>query len=152
MRRPHSNNKLLVPFHEFLDSVILRDHEVYTEEGCDTLNLFEVEGTSDASNFNRIAVLGRILAAKNSMSTVGTGYITFEQVVDDCHSVGILPETSNQILSFLISRRVIETETSIRDSFELSKYVRITSSGEYYINSLCKVFGYLDMIIGSSPD
>lgn len=140
-----------VPFHEFLNAVVLRDHEVYTEDSCDVFNLFAVVGTSDASNFNRIAVLGRVLASKNLKLGVGTGYALIEEVVNDCHSVGILPETTYSILSFLNSRRAIETETTIKDDISSSQYVRITSSGEYYINKLCLMFGYLDLIVFQTP-
>ena len=140
-----------VPFHEFLDSVVLRDHEVYTEDGCDVFNLFAVTGTSDASNFNRIAVLGRILASKNSKVGIGTGYSLIEDVVNDCHASGVLPETTHAVLAFLIARRAIETETTIKDDLSSSKYVRITVSGEYYINRLCQMFGYLDLIVFQTP-
>ena len=142
---------ILVPFHEFLNAVVLRDHEVYTEESCDVLNLFAVTGTIDASNFNRIAVLGRILSSKNTKSEVGIGYSLIEDVVNDCHSVGILPETTFANLSFLTARRIIETETAIKDEISTSMYVRITSSGEYYLNSLSSMFGYLDLIVFQTP-
>lgn len=140
-----------VPFHEFLNAVVLRDHEVYTEDSCDIFNLFAVSGTSDASNFNRIAILGRILAAKNLKVGVGTGYVLIEDVVNECHSVGILPETTYSTLSFLTARRAVETETTIKDDISSSQYVRITSSGEYYINKLCLMFGYLDLIVFQTP-
>jgi energy-coupling factor transporter ATP-binding protein EcfA2 len=140
-----------VPFHEFLNSVVLRDHEVYTEDGCDVFNVFAVTGTSDASNFNRIAVLGRVLGAKNIKSEVGTGYVLIEDVVNDCHSVGILPESTYAIISFLTARRAIETETTIKDDINTSKYLRITASGEYYITKLALMFGYLDLIVFQTP-
>jgi len=140
-----------VPFHEFLNAVVLRDHEVYTEDGCDIFNLFAVSGTSDASNFNRIAVLGRILASKNSKVGVGTGYALIEDVVNDCHASGVLPETTHSILSFLTARRAIETETTIKDDITSSKYVRTTAAGEYYIHRLSKMFGYLDLIVFQTP-
>ena len=140
-----------VPFHEFLNAVVLRDHEVYTEDSCDVLNLFAVAGTSDASNFNRIAVLGRILASKHLKVGVGTGYVLIEEVVNDCYSVGILPETTYSILSFLTARRAVETETTIKDDISSSQFVRITSSGEYYIDKLCLMFGYLDLIVFQTP-
>ncbi len=140
-----------VPFHEFLNSVILRDHEVYTEDSCDIFNIFALSGGIDASNFNRIAVLGRILAARHSKTAVGTGYVLIEEVVNDCHSVGLLPETTYSILSFLTVRRAIETETTIKGDIPSSKYIRATSSGEYYIRKLSRMFGYLDLIIFQTP-
>lgn len=150
VKRPNPYG-FLVPFHEFLNAVILRDHEVYTEDSCDVFNIFAISGTVDASNFNRIAVLGKILMARNSKSDVGIGYILIEEVVNDCHSVGLLPETTYSILSFLTARRVIETETTIKDDISSSKYVRITSAGDYYVNKLSRIFGYLDLIVFQTP-
>lgn len=144
-------NGFLIPFHEFLNAIILRDHEVYTESGCDIINIFNVTGTSDASNFNRITVLGKILKAKNTKTDVGNGYVLIEEVINDCHSVGILPETTTSVLTTLNARRMIETETTIKDEVATSKYVRATLSGNYYIEYLAKSFGYLDLIIYETP-
>ena len=140
-----------IPFHEFLNAIILRDNESFTESYCDALNIFNVTGSSDASNFNRVAVLGRILHAKNSKTEIGNGYVLVEEVINDCHSVGILPVTTVSILTTLNSRRLIETETTIKDDITSSKYVRATVSGYYYINELSKLFGYLDLIIYETP-
>ncbi|WP_341937210.1 P-loop NTPase fold protein [Marinimicrobium sp. C2-29] len=140
-----------VPFHEFLNAIILRDHQVFSEDDCDTINIFNVTGTSDASNFNRIAVLGRILSSKNSKSEIGTGYVLIEQVVNDCYSAGILPETTISIITTLNSRRLIETETTIKSDISQSKYLRATKAGSYYIEDLCKMFGYLDLVVYGTP-
>jgi len=144
--------RITIPFHEFLNAIILNDHEVYSESNCDVINLFALTGTKDASNFNTVAVIGRIAHAQNTRTTeIGNGYILIEEVVNDCHSVGILPETTSSILNVLNTRRLIETETTIKDNVHQSKYVRITASGKYYIEELVKLFGYLDLVIYETP-
>ncbi len=151
IRRTNSSG-FPIPFHEFLNAIILRDHEVFSETLCDTINLFNITGSIDVSNFNRIAVLGRIMHAQNSQSSsIGNGYLLIEEVINDCHSVGILPETTVSILNTLNGRRLIETETTIKENIDDSKYVRITISGKYYIEELSKLFGYLDLIIYETP-
>lgn len=140
-----------IPFHEFLNSVVLRDHGAYQEDACDVLNVFGVSGSSDASNSNRLAVLGRLLAAKNAASPVGTGFVSIDEVVSDCHAVGILPDTTAEILALLNSRRLIETEKAIKETVISSSYVRITGSGEYYVGTLCRLFGYLELVVYGTP-
>lgn len=143
---------LVIPFHEFLNAIILKDHEVYSEVNCDIINLFGLTGSIDASNFNIIAVLGRILHAQNiRTSEIGNGYILIEEITNDCHSVGILPETTSSILNRLNARRIIETETTIKENLDKSKYVRATMAGKYYMEELVKLFGYLDLIIYETP-
>jgi len=150
--RKQSPTGLIIPFHEFLNAIILKDHEVYSEKNCDILNLFGLTGSVDSSNFNIIAVLGRILHAQNiRTSEIGNGYILIEEIVNDCHAIGILPETTVSILNILNVRKLIETETTIKDSLDKSKYVRATASGKYYIEELVKLFGYLDLIIYETP-
>ncbi len=140
-----------VPFHEFLHAIMLRDHERYSETLSDILNIFQVTGSTDASNFNRVAVLGRVLKAKNDKSEVGNGFVAIETVVTDCHVSGLLPETTMAVLTLLISRRLIETETTIRDEIAPSRYVRATVSGEFYLSVLAKEFEYLDSILPDTP-
>lgn len=149
--RKSTPKNLTIPFHEFLDAAVLRDHESFSENECDILNIFNVSGTSEASNFNRIAVLGRIVKAKNNKSQVGNGYISIDNVIDDCERAGILSETTQDILSIFNSRRLIETETTVKDTVSDSRYVRTTISGEYYLNKLPLIFGYVDMILRETP-
>ena len=140
-----------IPFHEFLNAIILRDHEYYTESDCDILNIFNISGSTDASNFNRIAVLGRILQVKNRKSDVGNGYVLIEEVVNDCNAAGILPETTISLLTLMNSSRLIETETTIKEEISSSRYVRATASGGYYIEVMAKLFGYLELILFETP-
>jgi DNA-binding PadR family transcriptional regulator/energy-coupling factor transporter ATP-binding protein EcfA2 len=150
IRKPNPSG-LLIPFHEFLNSVILRDHEVFVEDKSSILNVYGVSGVVDASNINRLAVLGRICALKNVNTQIGTGYALIEDIAADLDSLGISSATTLDILALLNARRLIETETTIRDGLEGSKYVRVTASGEYYLNNLSMSFGYLDIIVLSTP-
>lgn len=144
--------ELIIPFHEFLNAIILKDYEIYSELNSDVINLFNLTGSIDVSNFNLVAVLGRILHAQNiRTSDLGVGYILIEEVINDCHSVGIQPDTTSTILNKLNARRLIETETTIKESLDKSKYVRATIAGKYYIEELVKLFGYLDLIIYETP-
>jgi len=115
------------------------------------VNIFNLSGSSDATNFNRAIVLLRLLAAKNQRTELGVGYVALEAAIEDCHRVGVLPETTIAILSFFAARRLIETETTIKEKVDESRFVRATISGEYYVEFLVSQFEYLDIVVYSTP-
>jgi hypothetical protein len=139
-----------VGFHEFIKSIALADREVFDERKSDLINLFAVDGTSDSSNLNRLAVLGIILKAKNDVSEVGLGFIRIEQVVSDLGEHGVLPETVMSVVDFMNARRLLETESQARDSASASMFVRATSAARYYLQVLGRQFAYVDLLISST--
>lgn len=140
-----------IPFHEFLNAIILRDLESYSEGKCDVINMFNTSGGTDMSNFSRLIVLGKIMHSKSVASYLGTGFVSIESVINDCNSVGVPPEVTASILSIFNSRRIIETEKSIKDDESMSSHVRVTSSGVYYVEELLKDFSYLEVVLIDTP-
>lgn len=152
LKAAREGREITVGFHEFLTSLILGDHEYYQEASSDILNLFSADGRGDASNLNRIAVLGVILKYKDESTHVGTGFVPIEKVIGVCEQrMGILPETCKSILSLLNRLRLIETETQIRDKLIASTNVRCTAAASYYIEQLGTEFAYLDVILSDTP-
>jgi len=151
LKAVRENRKLTIGFHEYLTSIILGDHEYFTDENSDITNIFAIDGFSDASHFNRITVIGRILNSKSFISEIGLGFSPIKQVIADCERIGLLPETTSSILTLLIRRRILQTETQIRDDISSSEYIRATSASLYYISKLCHEFAYLDTIILDTP-
>jgi hypothetical protein len=136
-----------VPFHEFMQAVMLGDRKHYKEDLSDVINLFAVDGIGDQSHFNRIAVLSRVLSAAGEVTNKGKGFIPITEVVHDCENVGIAPETTLKIISFLVEKRLLATETLIRDAVAENACVRATSAALYYLNELVFDFSYIDQII-----
>ncbi|MGD1451576.1 P-loop NTPase fold protein [Vibrio harveyi] len=140
-----------IPFHEFLNAIILRDLETYSEGRCDVINMFNTSGGADSSNFSRLIVLGKILHSKSATNYLGTGFVAIENVIADCNTLGVPPEVTSSILSTFNSKRIIETEKSIKDEETSSSHVRATSSGIYYIEELLKDFSYLEVVLLDTP-
>jgi len=145
------NFDITIGYHEFLTAIILADQEYYSEKKSDIVNLFALEGYSDASHFNRIALLKRLSLSRNEVSEVGIGYVQIQQIIDECEGYGIMADTANSILILLNTRRLLETETKIKEDLNKSLYVRINSSGIYYICNLIYDFSYLECMLIDTP-
>lgn len=139
-----------VGFHEFFKAVALGDREFFDEQRSDIVNLFALDGGSDASNLNRLAILGRVLRARRDHSETGVGWISLEQLVRELNTLGILEDTTLSIVDFLNARRVLETETQVRETARSSSFVRATPAAEYYVQDLGRRFVYIDMVAPGS--
>ena len=136
-----------IGFHEFVKSVALGDRELFDEEKSDLVNLFSLTGAHDASNLNRLAVLGYIHRYRRDKSDRGLGYVPFSQVVDACVSYGLAADTVQEIIQFANARRLLETDQQIRESVSPNWYVRTTPAFDYYLEHLGETFTYVDLVL-----
>jgi hypothetical protein len=151
LRAVRRNKELVLGFHEFVTAIMLADREYYEERSSDIVNLFAVDGGADASHFNRVAILARLKRSQSEQSEFGMGFIPMATVIDDCAQLGMGSDTAVGILNLFNQRRLVETETQIREEVEQSEHVRITTAGLYYIETLCHEFSYLDGILADTP-
>lgn len=142
-----SGDRIRIGFHEFLKSVSLGDREIFNEERSDLVNLFSLDGSIDASNLNRLAVLGLIHSHRRDKSEHGLGYVSFEQIIDTCVAFGMAADTVQAIVQFLNARRLLETNLQARDSVSAPLYIRTTAAFDYYIQNLGSEFVYIDLIL-----
>jgi len=136
-----------IGFHEFVKSVALGDRELFDEKKSDIVNLFALSGAHDASNLNRLAVLGYIHRFRRDKSERGLGYVPFNQVVDACVSYGLAADTVQEIIQFSNARRVLETDQQIREAVSPSWFVRTTRAFDYYLDNLAETFIYVDLVL-----
>jgi hypothetical protein len=147
LRAVRRKSDTTIGFHEFFTSIARGDHEFYSETRSDIVNLFAVDGRADASNLNRLGVVGRILAAKHASTPVGEGFLPVTDLVSDCETMGILPDTTRSILALLNNKRLVETEAQDRQSLGSATFVRATAAAQYYLDTLIYDFGYLDTVL-----
>jgi len=147
LRAVRQKENITIGFHEFVKSVALGDRERFDETKSDVINLFALDGAVDASNVNRLVVLGRIIRFRSVKTEAGVGYVRIDQIIDDLSSVGIAEDTTRGILDFLNSRRVLETENQFRDESTTSLFIRSTHAALYYLEVLGKQFSYLDLMV-----
>jgi hypothetical protein len=147
LRGLRTRRPLKIGFHEFVKSVALGDAEQFREDKSDLVNLFALTGTSDASNANRLAILGCIYSFRKEKGEAGLGYIPMGQVVDICADHGIARDTTREVMQFFNSRRVLEVDQQTREGVLLSRYIRTTRAFDYYIGILARQFTYVDLVI-----
>lgn len=142
-----AHRRLEIGFHEFIKSVALGDREVFDEEKSDVVNLFALDGTVDASNLNRLAILGVIHSFRKDKSEHGLGYVSFDLVIDTCIASGMSGDTVQSAAQFLNARRLLETHQQARDTIAPSLFVRTTKAFDYYLNFLGNQFTYVDIVL-----
>jgi hypothetical protein len=147
LRSYRKQTNLTIGFHEFFTSIMLGDREFYSETSSDIVNLFAVDGRSDASNLNRLAVLGRTLKSKFHSTPVGDGFLPVAEIVSDCERLGVAPDTTRSILALFNSKRIVETEAQNKNDLGTATFVRATAAGQYYIDRLISEFAYLDAVV-----
>lgn len=136
-----------IGFHEFFTSIALGDREFYSDTASDIVNLFAVDGRSDASNLNRLVVLGRVLKSKFISTPVGVGFLPVAELISDCERMGVLPDTTRSILALFNTKRIVETEAQDRNDMRSATFVRATSAALYYSEKLVFDFAYLDAVV-----
>ncbi|WP_395625218.1 hypothetical protein [Thermomonas sp.] len=142
-----TNSHLRLGFHEFLKAVALGDRETFSEEKSDLVNFFALDGSIDASNLNRLAILGLIHSFRKDKSEHGLGYVSFEKVVDTCAGFGVTGDTVQAVIQFLNARRLLETNHQARESIAATLFVRTTAAFDYYLESLASEFVYIDIVL-----
>jgi hypothetical protein len=147
LRSVRRSQDITIGFHEFFTAIALGDREVYSESASDIVNLFAVDGRADASNLNRLAVLGRTLAAKGNSTPFGNGFLPVVELISDCELLGVFPDTTRSILALFNSKRLVETETQNRSDVGSANLIRATAAAQYYLEKLAHEFAYLDAIV-----
>ena len=125
----------------------LGDRRHYREDLSDVVNIFGTDGKGDRSHFNRLAVISRVLSAAGDVSERGKGYVPISLVIHDCETVGMTAETASSVIGLLIEKRILATDTLIRDTYKEDCSIRATAAALYYVTELGLDFTYIDNLI-----
>lgn len=147
LRGIRTHQSIRIGFHEFVKSISLGDREKFSEDKSDIVNLFALDGSVDASNMNRLAILGYLYSRRRDKGDRGLGYVPFDQLVDVCGGFGILGDTTQAIVQFLNARRLLETDQQLRESVSSQLHIRTTEAFDYYLETLGGEFMYVDLML-----
>lgn len=142
----------IVPFHEFAKSVILGDYRFYKESRSLFANLFSVSAGRNASHFTSLRLLSYLTATAESHQG-NEGFVDLQGVItafadafdneDDCI------KTIEKMI--LLNRQLVELDTRRTDTIAGASAIRITTSGDYYLNYMANAFAYLDLVWHDTP-
>lgn len=150
LRGIRTSHQIKLGFHEFLKAIALGEREYFSEDKSDIVSLFGLEGSNDASNLNRLAILGYIKSFEREKTSAGMGYVPISQVIDACLQFGINSDTAQRVIQFMNARRLMETEQQGRENIAKSLFVRTTRAFDYYLSVLGQQFSYVDLLIPGS--
>ena len=142
-----------VALHEFIKSITLGEYRYYKENRSFILNLFDVQPEYNSSHFTALRILKYLNANKTIYSPVGIGFVEINTVIrlfdDIFHNSNDVRKNIIKLVG--LNRQLIELDTRITDSLEGSSYLRITPSGQFYLDNLLRKFPYLDLVWQDTP-
>jgi hypothetical protein len=142
-----STGGYLVPFHEFIKSVMLGEFRYYKESRSFLMNVFHVTPARNSSHFTTLRVL-RYLSGTYDTSKSGEEFVGLDSLLN---SVGGVFDNEDDCLKSILwmmqlNRQLVELDTRRTDSLAGAAEVRITACGRYYMEYLVKSFAYLDLV------
>lgn len=147
-REQHRYN---VPLHEFLRAIIYGDHEYYSPNTSEILNVFDITTSDGKEHFLTLILLTQLdrLSQKSPIE----GYVDVADIYSYLQSIGFTPSPIDWSINRLLYRNLIESPVRAREHGHTSSknYYRLTSIGAYYIKSLVQKFTYIDAMILDTP-
>lgn len=145
------SGEYIIPYHAFLRSIALGDYTYYHSDKSLLSNIFSIDNDGFFSHFSKLKVLNYLNERVNLETQVGRGfvkitsmYLIFNQLYDSESSF-------RNVLTTLLSRRIIEADNGSNVNGNDSDFIRITSAGYYYLNTLIEQFAYLERVCEDTP-
>lgn len=140
-----------VPYHEWVKAIMLGSRAYYKGMQSPLANVFECGAHRNSSHFTSLRVLKYLAIYRSHNTRIGQGYVDigetmhlFEGVFDNCAD---LADTLNRLTKY----QLIDLDTKSTDNIAGASYMRLSSSGWYYLSILHKMFCYLDLVLQDTP-
>jgi hypothetical protein len=140
-----------VGFHEFAKSIILGDRKYYRESQSKIVNLFNCGQDKNSSHFTSVRLLSLLLSYMQESSSEGQGFINLNELYAAFLDIFDNETDITKSINRLLRKQLIQVDTRSTESIKGASYIRITSSGWYYIKYLVRAFAYLDLIFQDTP-
>jgi len=138
----------IIPFHEFIKSVVLGDYRYYKELRGNILNLFSINSSKNASHFTTLRILNYL--SKFGKTTFNQeGFIELRNLIRDIADIFDNEQDCLQTIEKLIGirYRLVELDTCSTENITGASLLRITTAGLYYLKYLANSFQYLDLVM-----
>ena len=140
-----------IPFHHVIKSIMLGDFRYYRGERSDVLNVFDLNPTISNIQFLFLHILSYLKDQVNCFSELDTGYILIGDLISEAEKVSVSQKAIGFCLKKLAFHRLVEFDNQSAKGYDTAHYVRITPTGEYYLDSLIFKFVYLDLVLIDTP-
>lgn len=151
-----SENRYIIPTHEFWKEALLGEYSHYDPLSSVALNLFDLRNANPREHFLLPMILGYLHFDAEHRS--GEGFVTSASVVSEMQSWGFTPKASEAALRRANNKKLIETPQRVTfDEDEsgligdMPDYFRITTIGAYHMLRWIGEFSYLDAMSYDTP-
>ncbi len=141
----------VVPFHHLLRGVAFGERRNYDSSKSLIANVFVLAEDGFYSHFQQLRILRYLLVTRNMDSAPGRGFLTIASLFEVFRPLVAHEDGLRRVIDPLLRHRLIEAANGYRIHGDAADAVRITSAGEYYLNSLIFEFSYLDLIVSDTP-
>jgi len=147
----HETGSYLVPLHEFLRAVTYGDHEYYSPDASEILNLFDISTADGKEHFLSPILLAQLDSLAQDSTT--EGFVPVSNIYSYMQGLGFNPYQIDWAIKRLVRRNLIELPTKAREDErpEPRCYYRITTVGSYYVKRLITRFAYVDAMMVDTP-
>ena len=141
----------LVPLHEFIRAVTYGDHEYYSPDASEIMNLFDISTPDGREYFLSPILLAQL--DRWSQHSTSDGFVPVSDIYAYAQSVGFNPYQIDWAIKRLLRRNLIELPTKAREAERLvpTSHYRITTIGSYYVRKLIRQFTYVDAMVVDTP-
>ncbi|MEX0682958.1 MAG: hypothetical protein WD904_10360 [Dehalococcoidia bacterium] len=140
-----------VPFHHVFRSVALAERRYYDSSRSLIANLFSLEDDGFYSHFQKIRTLRYLNGCRHIEAPPGRGFVEVPRLYDAFAALMSDEEGLRRVLDPLLKHRLIEAANGYGAHGESADLVRITSAGNYYVDTLLNEFAYLDLTSIDTP-
>jgi len=147
LRIAGDRHSYIVPFHEFVRSIMLQNREFYRTGSSAVVNVFAKSAASHTSYFTSLRIVAYLHERHKSASRYGIGYVDAQQLRMEYQEAFGIRDDFDQTLGYLIRIGLIESEPPRVDTVEKVEAVKAAAAGSYYYKWLTRNFSYLDLVI-----
>jgi GTPase SAR1 family protein len=145
------HGKYTIPRHAFIRSIALGDYKYYHSDKSNVYNILLIDEDGFYSHFNKLRILRYLYDNMYLESLSGKGFVK----ISDMYKVFSIIYSNESLfrnsLEILMQYRLIQVDKGFNTMLDNAEYVKITSSGFYYLNDLFNEFSYIERLLEDTP-
>lgn len=140
-----------IPLHEFLRAVIYGDGKYYDPSSSPIANIFDITTLDGREHFLTPLALGFLHHFPPSQAD--SGFVETGKLYEHLQGLGFTPDQIDSAVGRMYDKDLIETSARRlpEPGHKMPPALRVTTTGVYHIERLCKAFQYFDAIVVDIP-
>jgi len=140
----------VVSRHQFLRALLFRDGEHYDPSTSELANVFDISEHDGKEHFLTLMIIAQLDLWGRSRP--GEGFVEAGDLFTTFETTGFGPEQIDFALQRGIASGLIEgVEKDSTRSGSPHEFVRIATTGGYYLRTLARMFSYVDAMVIDTP-